>query len=94
MTRPVLVPAIGSLVELQAAVGKQWVPSFDGELTADRLASALDSAVAARTSDDLDASGPGYAVVLVLLVACGVAVLRSLRRPAVRTAVSPSAGRP
>ena len=49
---------------------------------------------AARTSDDLDAGGTGYAIVLVLLVACGLAVLRSLRRAAVGTAVSPSAGRP
>jgi hypothetical protein len=49
---------------------------------------------AARTSADLDAGGAGYAVVLVLLLACGLAVLRSLRRTAVGPAVSPSAGRP
>jgi hypothetical protein len=49
---------------------------------------------AARTSTDLDAGGTGYAVVLVLLIACGLAVLRSLHRPAGSPAVSPSAGRP
>jgi hypothetical protein len=49
---------------------------------------------AGRTSSDLDAGGAAYAVVLVLLVACGLAVLRSLRRPAVGPTVSPSAGSP
>jgi hypothetical protein len=44
---------------------------------------------AARTSGDLDGAG-AYVVALVLPAACGLAVLASLRRPA----VSPSAGRP
>jgi hypothetical protein len=51
-------------------------------------------AAAARTSADLDAGGALYAAVLVLLLAGGLAVLRSLSRPAVGPAVSPSAGRP
>ena len=51
-------------------------------------AGALVAAV--RTSGDLDGGGAGYAVALVLLAACGLAVLASLRGPA----VSPSSGRP
>ena len=38
------------------------------------------------------ATGVAYAVVLGLLSACGVAVLRSLRRPAVDPAVSGATG--
>ena len=32
--RPVLVPARGSLPELQMRVGSEWVRTYDGELTA------------------------------------------------------------
>lgn len=42
--RPVLVPNRGSMPELQAQIGQEWVSLYDGELTAatmDRLAIAL-----------------------------------------------------
>ncbi|MDB5689569.1 MAG: gumI [Sphingomonas bacterium] len=42
--RPVLVPARGSMPELQAQIGQEWVSLYDGELTAatmDRLATEL-----------------------------------------------------
>jgi glycosyltransferase involved in cell wall biosynthesis len=43
--RPVLVPALGSLVELQTQVGAQWVPSFAGDLDPVALRAALDAAL-------------------------------------------------
>jgi beta-1,4-mannosyltransferase len=42
--RPILVPNRGSMPELQAQIGQEWVSLYDGELTAatmDRLAIAL-----------------------------------------------------
>jgi glycosyltransferase involved in cell wall biosynthesis len=39
---PVLVPALGAMPELQAAFGSDWVRTYDGELTADDLKSALE----------------------------------------------------
>jgi beta-1,4-mannosyltransferase len=38
--RPVLVPARGSLPELQARVGSEWVRTYEGELTPEILAAA------------------------------------------------------
>jgi glycosyltransferase involved in cell wall biosynthesis len=38
--KPVLVPARGSLPELQARVGTRWVRTYDGELTPSILAAA------------------------------------------------------
>ncbi len=43
--RPVLVPARGAMGELQALVGADWVCTYDGDLTPDLLARALDWAV-------------------------------------------------
>jgi beta-1,4-mannosyltransferase len=43
--RPVLVPALGAMAELQALVGDEWVRTYDDELTPDLLARALDWAV-------------------------------------------------
>jgi glycosyltransferase involved in cell wall biosynthesis len=43
--RPVLVPARGAMGELQAIAGTEWVRTYDGELTPDLLARALDWAV-------------------------------------------------
>jgi beta-1,4-mannosyltransferase len=40
--RPVIVPAIGAMPELRDAVGSEWVHTYDGELTADVLARALE----------------------------------------------------
>lgn len=40
--RPVLVPRLGALGELQGAVGGDWVRTFAGELTPALLADALD----------------------------------------------------
>jgi glycosyltransferase involved in cell wall biosynthesis len=42
--RPVLVPALGAMGELQAIVGEDWVRTYDGELTREILAGALESA--------------------------------------------------
>jgi beta-1,4-mannosyltransferase len=39
--RPVLVPARGAMAELQAVVGRDWVYLYQGELTPDVLAGAL-----------------------------------------------------
>jgi len=39
--RPVLVPAIGAMGELQALAGTDWVRTYDGELTPAILADAL-----------------------------------------------------
>jgi glycosyltransferase involved in cell wall biosynthesis len=46
--RPVLVPKLGAMGELQQAVGADWVRTYEGELDAAILASALDWAAAAR----------------------------------------------
>lgn len=43
--RPVLVPARGAMGELRALVGAAWVRTYDGDLTPDVLARALDWAV-------------------------------------------------
>ena len=56
--RPVLVPALGAMGELQAIVGTEWVRTYEGELTAEVLAEALEWA--AHRSDGsapLDALG-------------------------------------
>ncbi len=42
--RPVLVPALGAMLELQQAVGREWVTTYEGELTAAVLAAALAAA--------------------------------------------------
>jgi beta-1,4-mannosyltransferase len=39
--RPVLVPAEGSIVELQATVGDEWVRTYQGVLSTDHLADAV-----------------------------------------------------
>jgi beta-1,4-mannosyltransferase len=39
--RPVLVPALGAMPELQAAFGPEWVRIYRGELTAEELQAAL-----------------------------------------------------
>jgi glycosyltransferase involved in cell wall biosynthesis len=43
--RPVLVPALGAMGELQALAGSDWVRSYERELTPDILAAALDWAM-------------------------------------------------
>lgn len=43
--RPILVPARGAMAEIQALVGREWVCTYQGELTPDLLAGALDWAV-------------------------------------------------
>jgi glycosyltransferase involved in cell wall biosynthesis len=43
--RPVLVPALGAMGELQALAGAEWVRTYDEGLTPDLLARALDWAV-------------------------------------------------
>ncbi len=43
--RPVLVPALGAMGELQALTGEEWVATYQRELTPDVLARALDWAV-------------------------------------------------
>jgi len=44
--RPVLVPAMGALPELQQLVGSEWVRTYEGDLRPDDLASALEWATA------------------------------------------------
>ncbi len=51
--RPVLVPALGAMGELQAIVGPEWVRTYQGELTADTLERALEWA-----ADRSDGSAP------------------------------------
>jgi beta-1,4-mannosyltransferase len=41
LDRPVLVPRLGALAELEAQVGDAWVRCYDGELTAGVLADAI-----------------------------------------------------
>lgn len=43
--RPVLVPALGAMGELQALVGAEWLCTYDGDLTVEVVAQALDWAV-------------------------------------------------
>jgi glycosyltransferase involved in cell wall biosynthesis len=43
--RPVLVPALGAMGELQSLAGAEWVRTYEKELTPDLLACALDWAV-------------------------------------------------
>ena len=46
--RPVLVPSRGAMGELQAEVGAAWVRTYEGTLTADALAAAMEWANAAH----------------------------------------------
>ena len=39
--RPVLVPALGAMKELREQLGREWVRTFDGELSEDDLAEAI-----------------------------------------------------
>ncbi len=55
--RPVLVPKLGAMGELQEAVGAEWVRTYEGELDAGVLASALEWAAAARGRAPLAAFG-------------------------------------
>jgi glycosyltransferase involved in cell wall biosynthesis len=48
--RPILVPSRGAMGELQALAGGDWVCTYEGELTPQVLANALDWAVQ-RPSD-------------------------------------------
>lgn len=48
--RPVLVPNMGAMPELQEMVGSDWVRTFEGELSAQVLADALDWARHERRS--------------------------------------------
>lgn len=51
---PVLVPALGSMVELQAGIGPDWVRTFEGDLGAEDLcqtAARFQAAGAGRTCD-------------------------------------------
>jgi beta-1,4-mannosyltransferase len=54
--RPVLVPARGSLPELQMRVGSEWVRTYDGELTAAILKDAAAWAKAANRDSRPDLS--------------------------------------
>jgi glycosyltransferase involved in cell wall biosynthesis len=49
--RPVLVPDRGAMSELQAEVGAEWVRTYEGDLTADTLAHAMDWAETAIRSE-------------------------------------------
>ena len=56
--RPVLVPKLGAMGELQQAIGADWVRTYEGELNAAVLASALEWATtAARATAPLAAFG-------------------------------------
>jgi glycosyltransferase involved in cell wall biosynthesis len=46
--RPVLVPALGAMGELQAQVGRDWVHAYQGELTPEVLHDALQRAIRLR----------------------------------------------
>jgi beta-1,4-mannosyltransferase len=46
MERPVLVPRLGAMTELQQSAGLDWVRTYDGELTDAELRAAVDWAVA------------------------------------------------
>jgi beta-1,4-mannosyltransferase len=46
--RPVLVPAQGALLELQGRMGREWVHTYEGELTAEVLRATLATVRGAR----------------------------------------------
>jgi glycosyltransferase involved in cell wall biosynthesis len=52
--RPVLIPAKGAMAEVQAVVGRDWVMTFDGELTPALLAEAVDWARSAPRAKRCD----------------------------------------
>ena len=54
--RPVLVPALGALPELQAAVGEEWVRTYSDDLDARVLQDGLAWAVEGRRSEEPDLS--------------------------------------
>jgi beta-1,4-mannosyltransferase len=51
LNRPVLVPGLGGLAELQALAGKEWVYTYGGPLTAAHLEWALQCAASSARSD-------------------------------------------
>lgn len=42
LDRPILVPALGAMPELQESIGTEWVRTYDGAFTADVLHAAID----------------------------------------------------
>jgi len=48
---PILVPEKGSMGELRAYVGDEWVHTYCGELTSEKVQDALDWALGARRTD-------------------------------------------
>jgi glycosyltransferase involved in cell wall biosynthesis len=48
---PILVPEKGSMGELRASVGDEWVCTYRGELTSEKVQDALDWAIGARRTD-------------------------------------------
>lgn len=52
--RPVLVPQLGAMRELQEQLGDEWVRLFEGDLTADELTRALEWSVASGRSERAD----------------------------------------
>ena len=48
---PILVPEKGSMGELRASVGDEWVRTYRGELTSEKVQDSLDWAIGARRTD-------------------------------------------
>lgn len=88
--RPVLVPALGAMGELQALAGRDWVRAYEGELTPDELAAALEWAT--RSPRD---SGPRLeALGWPQIAHQTLAVYDAARRPALEHAPSGLTGAP
>lgn len=61
--RPVIAPRLGSLVDLQNEVGEAWVWLYEGDLTTEKLAAALDWARQPRDPRGPDLSRQEWALI-------------------------------
>lgn len=61
--RPVIAPRLGSLVDLQDEVGQAWVWLYDGDLTAEKLADALEWVRQPRDPQGPDLSRQDWTVI-------------------------------
>ncbi len=84
--RPVLVPALGSLVELAQQLGEEWVRTFPGELTPHDLADALEWAGDAARSPEPPLDPLAWDAVARRTLAAYTAVRDRPRLPATRRA--------
>lgn len=84
---PALVPARGAMGDLQRYAGREWVKTFQGELSAETLAGALEWAAEPRAALNLE--GLSWNVIAQKTLSAYEAVCEGKPTPATRPAPAP-----